>query len=216
MCTTDGTGCALAAPGGSFASVADALSVTGAAARYLNSAAAAGLGGPARAEALEQLGAVTSLLGAAANGLMRRFDAAGDHDADGYATTAAWLAARTRLGRKDAKAAVRQMRLLARHPLLDAATATGAVTVSWAREIAAWTGRIDHDELQSEADQILVEAAAAGRRPGRPEAPGPGRLRGLAGAGARPRGGSRPGAGSATGTSSSTPPSTAPGACGAT
>ncbi len=102
MCTPDGSGCALAAPGRGFASVADALRVGRALGTYLNSAAAAGLDGPARAEALEQLGAVTSLLGAAANGLMRRFDAAGDHDADGYATTAAWLAARTHLGRKDA------------------------------------------------------------------------------------------------------------------
>jgi hypothetical protein len=50
----------------------------------------------------------------------------------------------------------------ARHPLLDAATATGGLTISWAREIAGWTGRIDHQELQAEADQILVEAAAAG------------------------------------------------------
>ena len=33
MCTPDGTGCALAAPGRGFASVADALRVTGAAAR---------------------------------------------------------------------------------------------------------------------------------------------------------------------------------------
>ena len=54
------------------------------------------------------------------------------------------------------------MRLLARHPHLDAATATGALTISWAREIAGWTGRIDHDELQQEADKILVDAAAAG------------------------------------------------------
>ena len=123
MCTADGAGCALAAPGGAFASVADALRVTGAAAAYLNSAAAGDLDGPGRGEALEQLGSITSLLGAAANGLMRRFDAAGDHDADGYATTSAWLAARTRLGRRDAKAAVRQMRLLSRHPSLDAATA---------------------------------------------------------------------------------------------
>ncbi len=162
MCTADGSGCALAAPGGAFASVADALRVTSAAARYLNSAAADGLDGPARAEALEQLGTITSLLGAASNGLMRRFDAADDHDADGYATTAAWLAAKTRLGRRDAKAAVRQMRLLGRHPSLDAATATGAITISWAREIAAWTGRIDHDDLQQAADKILVEAATAG------------------------------------------------------
>src|SRR3984957_13624700 len=162
MCTADGSDCALAAPGGSFASVADALRVTSAAAAYLNSPAAGDLDGAARADALEQLGAITSLLGAAGNGLMRRFDAADDHDADGYATTAAWLAAKTRLGRKDAKAAVRQMRLLSRHPLLDAATASRAITISWAREIAAWTGRIDHDDLQSEADKILVEAATAG------------------------------------------------------
>ena len=175
MCTPDGAGCALAAPAGEFASVSgslpfasvsDALRVGRALGAYLNSPAAADLDGPARGQALEQLGAITSLLGAAANGLLRRFDADDGHDADGYATSAAWLAARTHLGRKDAKAAVRQMRLLARHPLLDAATTTGAVTVSWAREIAGWTGRIDHEELQGEADQILVDAAEAGAASG--------------------------------------------------
>ena len=162
MCTADGTGCALAAPGGGFASVADALRVGRALGAYLNSPAAADLEGPARGEALEALGAITSLLGAAQSGLLRRFDADGGHDADGYASTASWLAAKHRLGWRDAKAAVRQTRLLARHPHLDAATATGAITISWAREIAGWTGRIDHDELQPEADQILLEAATAG------------------------------------------------------
>jgi len=43
MCTLDGAGCALAAPGGGFAGVADALRVTRTAAAYLNSPAAAGL-----------------------------------------------------------------------------------------------------------------------------------------------------------------------------
>jgi hypothetical protein len=162
MCTADGSGCALAAPGGAFPSVADALRVGRALGAYLNSPAAAALQGPARGEALEALGAITSLLGAAHNGLLRRFDADYGHDADGYASSAAWLAAKNRLGRKDAKAAVRQMRLLARHPVLDAATATGGLTVSWAREIAGWTGRIDHEELQTEADKILVDAATAG------------------------------------------------------
>jgi hypothetical protein len=162
MCTPDGTGCALAAPGRGFASVADALRVGHALAGYLNSPAAADLDGPARGEALEQLGAISSLLGAARNAILRRFDADDGHDADGYANSATWLAAKNRLGRKDAKAAVRQMRLLARHPHLDAATTTGALTISWAREIAGWTDRIDHDELQAEADKILVGAAAAG------------------------------------------------------
>ena len=92
MCTADSPGCALAAPGRAFGSVADALRVTRAAAVYLNSPPAADLDGAARAEALEQLGAITSLLGAAANGILRRFDASDDHDTDGYATAAAWLA----------------------------------------------------------------------------------------------------------------------------
>jgi len=162
MCTPDGAGCALAAPGAGFSSVADALRVGRALGAYLNSPPARDLDGSARGEALEQLGAITSLLGAAQNGWLRRFDADDDHDADGYASSAAWLAARNHLGRKDAKAAVRQMRLLGRHPHLDAATTTGALTISWAGEIAAWTGRIDHEDLQTEADRILVDAATAG------------------------------------------------------
>ena len=148
--------------GRGFASVSDALRVGRALGAYLNSPAAADLEAPARGEALEQLGAITSLLGAAANGLLRRFDAGYDHDADGYATSSAWLAARNHLGPKDARAAVRQMRLMSRHPHLDAATTTGALTISWAKEIAGWTGQIDHDDLRQEADMILVEAAAAG------------------------------------------------------
>ena len=66
------------------------------------------------------------------------------------------------LGRRDAKAAVRQMRLLGRHPLLDDAAAEGAVTVSWAREMAGWAGRIGDEDMQQDADQILLEAAKAG------------------------------------------------------
>ncbi|HEX4088764.1 MAG TPA: DUF222 domain-containing protein [Trebonia sp.] len=149
-------------PGATFASVAEALRAGLAVAEYLNSPAVDDLEGRARGEALEQLGLITSLLGAAQNGLLQRFDADDGHDADGYATAAAWLAAKTRLGRKDAKAVVGQMRLLARHPHLDAATTNGAVTVSWAREMAKWTSRIDDPDLQEQADQILVTAATAG------------------------------------------------------
>ena len=71
MCTPEGAGCALTGPGGGFASVADALRAGRAAAAYLNSPAA------------------RDLDGAAANGLLRRFDADYGHDGDGYATTAA-------------------------------------------------------------------------------------------------------------------------------
>jgi len=103
----------------------------------LNSGAARDLDGPACGEALVEIGAIASGLAAAQNALVRRFDAADAHDADGYATTAAWLAGKTGLGRKDAKAAVRQMRLMSRHPLLDDATAAGDITPECAAAVTA-------------------------------------------------------------------------------
>ena len=127
---------------------------------YLNSPAARDLDGTGCGEALVEIGAIASRLTAAQNGLLRRFDADSGHDADGYASTAVWLAARTDLGRRDAKAAVGQMRLLGKHPLLD--DAADAVTTSWAREMAGWTKRIRDEEMQQDADQILLEAAKAG------------------------------------------------------
>ena len=156
-----GAGCCTGS-GAGFGSVAQALRAGRAVAAYLNSPAAGDLDGAARGEALEQLGAISSLLGAATNGLLRRFDADYGHDADGPANAAAWLAGKTRLGRKDAKAAARQMRLMSRRPLLEEATTTGGITVSWAREIAGRAGRIDDADLQAEADRILVDAATAG------------------------------------------------------
>ena len=162
MCTADGAEPGIAGSGAGFGSVAEALRAGRAMTDYLNSPAARDLDGAACGEALVAIGAILSGLAAAQNGLLRRFDADSAHDADGYATTAAWLAAKTQLGRKDAKAAVRQMRLLSRHPLLDDAAADGAVTVSWAREMAGWTGRIGDEEMRKDADQILLEAARAG------------------------------------------------------
>jgi hypothetical protein len=107
MCTDDSacTGSAgnCAARAG-FASVAEALRAGRAMTDYLNSPAGRDLDGAACGEALVAIGAIVSGLTAAQNGLLRRFDADSAHDADGYATTAAWLAARTGLGRKDAKA----------------------------------------------------------------------------------------------------------------
>jgi len=210
MCMTDGDDPDTPPSGAGFASVAEALRAERAFAVYLNSAAR-DLGGPARSEALEQLGAIASLLGAASNSLLRLFDAGDGRDADGYAATAD----QTRLGRKDAKAAVRQMRLLARHPLLDDATAAGGITLSRAREIAGWTGKIDDDALQQKADQTLLDAAGPGRtsttrassprpptRPGANSSPTPTRT--------------RPGRASGTGSSSSTPPWTGRAASSAT
>ena len=143
MCTTaDNAGPRSGGAGAGFGSVLEALRAGRAMVDYLNTPAGRDLDGAAYGEALVEIGAIASALAAVQNGLLRRFDADSGHDADGYASTAAWLAGRTGLGRKDAKAAVRQMRLLARHPLLGDAAAAGTVTTSRAREMAGWTGRI--------------------------------------------------------------------------
>ena len=61
-------------------------------------------------EVLTALGDLQGKLAAAHATFLRRFDAADGHDADGYGSSSAWLAAKGRMTRRDARAAVRQMR----------------------------------------------------------------------------------------------------------
>jgi hypothetical protein len=153
MCTADGE-----AFGGS---VAEALRVACAAADFLNSPAAADLDGTGCGDVLVALGELRSKLAAAQAGFLRRFDAADAHDADGYATSSAWLAAMAKLARSDAKAAVRRMRELTARPRLAGGLAAGDISESWVSQIARWTKGLPA-ELRDATDKILVDAAAAG------------------------------------------------------
>ena len=99
MCGDGGQACSVDVPG----SVAEALRMARSAADYLNSPEAAGLDGTACGEALVALGEIQAKLAAAHTEFLRRFDAADAHDADGYGTSSAWLAAKTRISRKDAQ-----------------------------------------------------------------------------------------------------------------
>ena len=157
MCTAD----AVQGSGDTFGSAAEALRVAGAALDYLNAAAAVDLDGAACGELLIGLGEVQAKLTAAHAGLLRRFDAADAHDADGYGSSSAWLAAKAGMSKKGAKAAVRQMRQLGDRPLLGTALAAGDITDSLAFTIADWTRRLPA-EMRTETDRILLEAAAAG------------------------------------------------------
>jgi hypothetical protein len=141
--------------------VADALQMGDAFARYLNSPAAAGLDGAACGEVLLALGGIQAKLAAAYADFLRRFDAADAHNADGYGSSSAWLAAKAQLTKRDARAAVRQMRQFGQRKHLAEALATGGITDSWATAIADWTKKLPAD-MRDEADRILVEAAAAG------------------------------------------------------
>src|SRR5215469_4356252 len=123
MCTTDGS-----MPG----NVAEALHMAHASMDYLNSPHAADLPAAACGQALTALGEIGAKYAAAHATFLRRFDALDGHDADGYGTSAAWLAAMTRMAPRDAKAAVRRMRQLTEHGSLADALARGEVSESWA------------------------------------------------------------------------------------
>jgi hypothetical protein len=166
-CTgTGGTGTGGTGTGGTVAvstaigSAADALRLAGAAMDYLN-CAVAGLDGTACGELLIGLGEVQARLTAAHAGLLRRFDAAGAHDADGYGSSSAWLTAKGGMSKKAAKASVRRMRQLGERPLLDEALAAGGITDSLAFTIADWTRKLPGG-MRTETDRILLQAAAAG------------------------------------------------------
>jgi hypothetical protein len=158
MCTAE----TRRAGGFAFDGAADALRVAGAALDYVNSAASGGaLAGAACGELLVALGEHQAKVTAAHAGVLRGFDAADAHDADGYGSSTAWLTARAGMSKKAARAAVRQMRQLTERPLLDAALADGDVTESLAFTIAGWTRKLPA-EMRTETDRILLEAAAAG------------------------------------------------------
>ncbi len=164
MCTADAahaSGDAFdPAIGRGFGSVSEALALAGSAVDYLNSAVA-GLDGSACGDLLIAVGEVQAKLTAAHAGLLRRFDAADAHDGDGYGSSSAWLAAKAQLTRKDARAAVREMRRLGERPRLDAALAAGDITRSWALAIADWTRKLPAP-VRDETDRILLDATAAG------------------------------------------------------
>jgi hypothetical protein len=152
MCTTDSS-----VP----SSIAEALRMVGTGLDYLNSPAAADLPAAACGQTLTALGEIQAKATAAHAAFLRRFDALDGHDADGYGTSAAWLAAMAKLAKKDAKAAVRQMRQLGERPHLADALARGEISESWAGEVIDWLRKLPA-ELRAGTEQILADAAAAG------------------------------------------------------
>ena len=162
----DGTGSGGTGSGGpgrpdiAPANVAEALRMADAAMDYLN-ASCADLGGAACGEVLTAMSRIQAKFAAAQAALLRRFDTANAHDADGCASSSAWLTARAGLSKKDARAAVRHMHQLGERPRLADALTAGAITQSWAMTIAAWTRKLPA-ALRDETDRIILGAAAAG------------------------------------------------------
>ncbi len=155
MCTADGRG---------FGSVAEALRMTRAGLDYLNGQGAGELDAASCGSVLRSLGEVEAKFTAAHAAVLSRFDAADAHDCDGYGTSASWLAAMADMTSPDAKAKMRQMRLLRDHPSLADALSAGDISTSWALAIAEWTKKLPA-ELRAETIRILVQAARSGASP---------------------------------------------------
>jgi hypothetical protein len=162
MCAADAASSRdLAGPGLSFDSPASALHAASAALDYVNAAGRAALEGQACGEALIVLGEIQAKLTAAHAAVLRCFDAADAHDADGYGSSSSWLSAKAGMSKGAARAAVRQMRQLTERPLLGQALAAGDITDSVAFTIAERTRKLP-GQMRAETDRILLEAAAAG------------------------------------------------------
>src|SRR4029077_16377213 len=137
--------------------VADALQMMNAGLDYLNGPGADELDAGAFGSVLRSLGEIEAKFTAAHATVLARFDAADAHDSDGYGNSAAWLMAMTDMTRGDARAEVRQMRLLRGHPEMAAALADADISKSWAMAIAEWTKKLPA-ELRTETVSILVQA----------------------------------------------------------
>ncbi|HUB41266.1 MAG TPA: HNH endonuclease, partial [Streptosporangiaceae bacterium] len=80
---------------------------------------------------------------------------------DGHRSARVWLTWQTAATRRAAATKVSWMYRLQAHPHVAAALAGGAVSQSWAGQIMDWTRPLP-DDVRDDADQELLDAAAAG------------------------------------------------------
>jgi hypothetical protein len=144
------------------ASAADALAAVEAGLRYLTSGLnASELTTAEQADCLRALARAESVHTAATVNVLAAFTARSGPAEDGQGTPRAWLRWQTRVTVGAAAGATGWMRRLARHPDIGEALAAGAISTSWAKQIADWTDRLPNDH-RCDADVILLDAAEAG------------------------------------------------------
>ncbi len=114
-----------------------------------------------QAECLRGLERALSVHAAARARVLGAFTAQGGYEDDGQGSPRTWLRWQTRVTRPAASAALASMRSLADHRAIADALAGGAISVSWARQIAGWTDLLP-EECRADADVILLAAAAGG------------------------------------------------------
>jgi hypothetical protein len=144
-----------------FASPADAAAMLGASLDHLAAADWASLSTAAHAEILAQLQGAQAKLTAVSAAVLSAFTVQCGYEPDGYRSARSWLVNRARMAKGAASGAVGWEKRLRRHGKIAAVMAAGAISDSWAKDIAGWTDKLPADK-RDEADEILLDAAAAG------------------------------------------------------
>ena len=148
-------------PAGGPSSAGEALGMVLAGLGWLAHADAASVPAAVQAECLRGLERAQSVYTAARGRVLAAFTAQGGYEDDGQGSPRTWLTWQTRVTRPAASAALASMRSLGEHPGIAGALAGGLISVSWARQIADWTGLLPGD-CRGDADVILLAAAAGG------------------------------------------------------
>ena len=144
------------------ASASEALAAVEAGLRYLASGVrAAELTTAEQADCLRSLARAESVHTAATVTMLAAFTARCGPADDGHPTIRSWLRWQTRITAGAAAGATGWMRRLCAHPDIGEALAAGAISPSWARQIAAWTDKLPAGH-RGDADVILLDAAEAG------------------------------------------------------
>ena len=144
-----------------FGSAADAAGQLEASLDYLAATDWVSLGTQAHGEMLARLQRAQAQLTAVNAAVLAAFTAQSGYEPDGHRSAMAWLVNRTKMSRGAAAGAIGWQRRLARHGVIAAAMATRKISESWGKDIATWTDPLPPLE-RDQADEILLEAAAAG------------------------------------------------------
>ena len=143
------------------ATSADAVAMTRAGLAWLAGADAASMPAAEQADCLRALEQAEAVHAAARARVLAAFYAGGGYEDDGHGSAKMWLRWQTRITKGAAATAMAWMRRLAAHPAVADALAAGDLSLSWARQVCAWSDLLP-TECRADADVILLAAAAGG------------------------------------------------------
>ena len=146
---------------GAFAHEGEAADWLDAALGHLAATDWASLGTTAHGDMLRRLQRAQAKLTAVNAAVLAAFIAGQGYEPDGHRSAVQWLVHRTGMSKGAALGAYGWHKRLARHGVIAAAMTDGTVLESWAKAIAQWTDPLPPLE-RDQADEILLEAAAAG------------------------------------------------------